>query len=927
MVPWLDDERGADDDAFELPEQPFVGRDAELGQLRELLMRARHGEGGARLIVGDPGIGKSAILSRAAQFGVELGMQTHRFTGVQSETQLPFAGLHQLVRPKLDSMDRLPARQRAALAAAFGMAEGDAPDLFLIALATLDLLSERASDEGIVLIVDDGQWVDRSTVDVLTFLARRLESDSIALLVGVRSGYGSPLLEADLPELRIGPLEESEAAELLKQSTPGLGPRVGERLLAMAAGNPLALIELPAALRTEQRRGRSALPSAFPLTDRLERTFAGRVKELPPATRHAMVVAAADDSDSLQEILAAAKADEDALAPAVRAGLLDLRDATVTFRHPLVRSAVYQAASVTQRHAAHSALAGVLRDQPDREVWHRAASKRQPDEETAARLEQTATRAMRRGATPMAVDALELAAALTPTPEVRGARLVQAAELTVYTGRRDQLERLVAAARPLPLRASDQRRLTSITMTMDIDAEVPAGRSPVYVKLADESRLDGDDDLAWRLLHAGAVGAWNHPDEDMPRLVVAAVNRMTAPPDDPRRLSVLAIVDPVKSGTEVIFRLSSVELDPNRHPMDSRLLGQAAHVVGDLERSAVFMDEAIAGLRAQGRLGYLASVLAIRAAGAFQMGDHQTATGDADEAVRLAKETAQPIWEASALLTQALLRGRAGDRETAYRPAAAAERIVFHSGESSFLAAIQQARGTASIGAGDHEEAYHELRRMFERSDPAFHPIERWWGAVDLAESAARTDARDEARTLLADLEAVSRQTPSPALRIIVTYAKARLADDVDAEDFYRRALRADLGHWPYTRARLQLAYGEWLRRQRRVAESRAPLRVARDVFDALGVAPWGERARVELRAAGETSHARAANTLDELTAQELQIAQLASEGLSNREIGQRLYLSHRTVGSHLYRIFPKLGVTSRAQLRSALDNGPNPPG
>jgi DNA-binding CsgD family transcriptional regulator len=807
------------------------------------------------------------------------------------------------------------------------MAEGDAPDLFLIALATLDLLSERASDEGIVLLVDDGQWIDRSTADVLTFLARRLESDPIALLAAVRSGYGSPLLEADLPELRLGPLEESAAVELLNQSAPGLAAGIRGRLLAMAAGNPLALIELPTALGAQRLRGQSGLPTALPLTDRLERAFASRVKELPLATRRAMVVAAADDSDQLDEILTAARADEGSLAPAVHAGLLHLRDATLTFRHPLVRSAVYQGASTAQRRAAHAALADVLVDQPDREVWHRAAAKRVPDEDIAARLEEAATRALRRGAVPMAVDALELAAALTPTPELQGARLLRAAHLTIYTGRRDQLDRLVAGARALPLRARDRRRLTWITMAMSIGGDVPAERHPVFVRLADESRLDGDEELAWELLRTGAVSAWYHGDEEMPRLIEAAVDRLAAPPDDPRRLSVLAIVDPVKAGAEVVFRVSSLQLDPNRHPMDSRLLGQAAHVVGDLESSAIFMDEAIAGLRAQGRLGYLAPALALRAWGALNMGDHQTATADADEAVRLAHETAQPVWVASAMLAQAMLRGRAGDRETAYRLAAAAEQIVWHHEPSSFVAAVQEARGTASTAAGDHELAFQELRRMFDRGDPAFHPFERWWGLMDLAESAARTDARDEARSLLADLDEVSKLTPSPALGIIVDYAQARLADDADAEGLYQRALEADLRHWPYPRARLQLAYGEWLRRQRRVAESRAPLRAARDVFDALGATAWGERARVELRAAGETSHARAVNTLDELTAQELQIARLASAGLSNREIGQRVYLSHRTVGSHLYRIFPKLGVTSRAQLRSALDSGPNAAG
>jgi ATP/maltotriose-dependent transcriptional regulator MalT len=463
-------------------------------------------------------------------------------------------------------------------------------------------------------------------------------------------------------------------------------------------------------------------------------------------------------------------------------------------------------------------------------------------------------------------------------------------------------------------------------MTMGMGGEVPAGRYPVFLKLADEARLDGDEELAWEILRAAAVNAWYLGDDELPGMIEAAIERLAPSPDDPRRLSVLAIVDPVKAGTEVVLRISAVELDPDRQPMDSRLLGQAAQVVGDLENSAVFMDEAIAGMRVQGRLGYLASALALRAWGAVHLGDHQTATADADEAVRLAHETAQPMWAASAMLAQAMLRGRAGDREAAYRLAAAAEQLVWQSDQSAFLSAVQQVRGTASAAAGDNEEAFQQLRRMFDRGDPAFHPFDRWWGLMDLAESAVRTDARDEARSLLAEFDEMSKQTPSPALGIIVAYASARLAGDADAEGLYQRALEADLRRWPYARARLQLAFGEWLRRQRRVAESRAPLRAARDVFDALGATAWAERARAELRAAGETSHPRALNTLDELTAQELQIAQLASAGLSNREIGQRLYLSHRTIGSHLYRIFPKLGVTSRAQLRSALDNGPIPP-
>ena len=910
---------------------PLFGRDHELGVLNDLIDRAPQG-GGALVLRGEAGIGKSSLLAASSHRARDRGMRVLGAAGVQCETHLPFAGLHQLLRPILDRAEDLPAPQRAALLAAFGMSEAT-PELFLIALAALDLLADAAADSPLLLVAEDAQWLDGSTCDVLAFVARRLASEPIALLIAIREGYGGPLEEAGLPELRLQGLDRATAGKLLDDHGPGLAPAVRQRLLEEAAGNPLALVELPDALRAEQRGGGTLLPPWLPLTARLERAFAARVSELPAATRSLLLVAAVDDGGVLSEVLDAAATLSgaesgmqavEALAPAVAARLVEVDELELRFRHPLVRSAIHQAASVSQRHAAHAALAKVLAGQPDRRVWHRAASIAGPDEEIAAELEKAAAGARQRGGIVVAVAALERAAKLSDDPARRGGRLLRAAELAFELGRRDLVLGLLReAGEPLELGPLERARL--VWLREIFDDGVPGDPAGVrsLVDTVERSRRDGDTDLAMSLLLAAAMRCWwADPGEQARGRVVAAAERMGVPDEDPRLLAILGVAAPVERGAAVIDRLSRWAPDRGGDPGTMRLLGAAAGVTGAFAESAGFLTASVAGLRAQGRLGWLAQVLVLQAWAAIHLGSWDVAKTAAEEGGRLARETAQPLWAARARAAEATLAGLRGEQDLAEILAAEAERAALPTRASAVLADVQWARGLTALGGGRFPDAFEHLRRMFDPADPAHHLMKQCWAIGDLAEGAIHGGYRDAARALLEELEPVAARTSSPRMRVAVGYARPLLAADRDAEPLYQAGLRADLTRWPFARARLQLAFGAWLRRQRRVAESRAPLRAAREAFDALGVDPWCERARQELRAAGEASRRRAPEARDTLTPQELQIAQMAAEGMSNREIGQKLYLSHRTVGSHLYRIFPKLGITSRAQLRAVLASG-----
>ena len=898
----------------------LVGRKVETDTVNEVLA-----VGGALIVTGPAGIGKSSLLLAAEHTARDRGMTVLTATGVQSETRLPFAGLHQLLRPILGRVDRLAPPQRDALSAAFGESEGDPPSRFLVGLATLNLLADEAADGGLLAIAEDAQWLDFGTCAALAFVARRLTVDPLSLLVGIREGHHSVLTVAGLSELRLEGLDDVTAGELLDERAPDLSTPVRARILEEAEGNPLALMELPAALASEQAAGRVSLPQLLPLTARLERAFAARMDELPPATNTQLLVAAINDSVDIGEVLLAAAELEGgteavpALEQAAAVGLVDLDAVELRFRHPLVRSAIAQSARDADRRAAHAALAAVLTQHPDRRAWHRAASSVGTDDEVAIELEAAALRAERRGGIGAAAAGFERAAELSTDVHERGRRLTRAADLAFELGRRGRVKRLLRQAAALDLSELTRARMTWIEEMLAQRILGPAELASL-IGVADRARELGDGDLAFDLLWLGAQRCyWSATDGASRAHILEAAGRVGSLDDDPRLLGIVSYAAPIERGISVADRLHGSRDDEAKHPEVSRLLGTAAAVVGAFDLAMAPLSSAAATLRAQGRLGHLGRVLVLQSWSAANLGDWGAAASAAEEARTLATEMGDPIWAASAKVVQAMIAAPRGDAHTAERLAAEVEEVALPMGVNFLLAAGQIARGVSALGAGRHAQAYEQLRRLFDPADPAYHPLISTLAIADLADAAVHSGDRPDARTVIDGLPSLEDGCASPRSRHGLAFARALLADETDAEARFHLTLDADLSGWPFDRARVLLAYGAWLRRQRRVAESRAPLRAARDAFDALGALPWGERARQELRASGEASRPRTPEMRDRLTPQELQIAQLAAEGLSNREIGHRLYLSHRTVGSHLYRIFPKLGVAARSELRDAL--------
>jgi DNA-binding CsgD family transcriptional regulator len=895
------------------------GREREIAALEELLSGVEEG-GRALVLRGDAGIGKSFLLEMAIGFARRRRMRVLRTAGATSETNLPFAGLHQLLRPVLPDAEQLPSPQRSALLAAFGMTDALAPDLFLIALAVLDLLSYLATRAPLLLVVDDAQWLDHSTCDVLAFVARRLEADAIVLLIANREQARTPL-SGVIPELRLERLDDAAAMALLETHSPDLPASLRGRLLTEAAGNPLALVELAETLASAPRVRAALLPEEFPLSARLEHAFTARFFDLPPPTRTLLLVAAVNDGTSVAEALHAASLVTgtdvalDAFTPALVARLIEIDETELRFRHPLVRSAIRQVTSVADRHAAHAALATVLGDAPDRRAWHRAAATVGPDETIASELEAAAIRAQRRGDVGVAVAAFERAAICSADPVRRARYLLSAAELTLEFGRSEAVVRLLDETDALELSPPDRMRLTWIREACRPGA---SGRRTL-LEIAERLHIEADREVALNLLCGPVANVWwAESDWAVRERVVSAIERECVAQDDPRLLMLLALAMPIGRGALVIERLATIPSDACGDAARARLLGMAASQVGEFTLAARFLTAAADGLRARGRLALLAQVLVLRAWSAIHLGNRGVAIADAEEGARLARETAQPVWTSRALAAQALLAGRRGETELAYALAGEAELTASEAGV--LPSEVQAARGLTALGEGRYDDGYAHLRRIFDPNDAAYHPMQRCLVVGDFVEAALLSGCRDDATERLRELEAAAHETPSPLFHASLRYARALLGDD---DALYETALRADATRWPFLRARLQLAWGARLRRTRRAAAARGPLRDAVEGFDALGAVPWAEHARRELRAAGVTSRRPAPAARDQLTAQELHIALLAAEGLSNREIGRKLFLSPRTVSSHLYRAFPKLEVSSRGQLRGALGEDP----
>ncbi|MFG2960784.1 ATP-binding protein [Streptomyces sp. NPDC048291] len=871
----------------------LVGRRREIAVLTGLLDRTPP-RSEVLLILGDPGIGKSSLLNEAESQGRDRGFRILRLVGVEAEAGFPFAGLHQMVRPVLDRVSLLPRNESDALSAAFGLAEGPPPEPFLISMAVVNLLAAVAEDEPVLVLADDVQWLDPQSHEVLTFVARRV-TGAVVIIAVMRTGHTGPFLNARFPQLDVGGVDDDAAARILADHAPGLGPAEWRRIRDEAHGNPLALRELPVAMTALRPGGGARLVAdaglrPLSLSDRLEHAFAGRGAELPSATRDALLVTAVDPTDDLTEIIAAVsvlRSDEvtpEVFAPAQAVGLVTVRDGRVAFLHPLMRSGVLQAETLARHQSAHSALADVMAD-PYRRTWHRAQSIVGPDDRIADDLEANAAQALRRGAVIAAITDLERSAQLTSWSARRGHRLLMAAEHAFGLGRGDMVNALLQSAARTDLTDLDRARMEWLREIFDDGIPGDAVRVNELCDIALRSAAAADADLALNLLLGAALRCWWADTGPAARERVAdCVDQLPETADDPRCVATLAVAEPVLRVRQVMDALNAA--DPGDNADVLRVLGMAAHAVGHEALAAELLVHSEMTLREQGRLGLLSQVLSMQVMIHLVLGDLVRAAAAAEEGERLAVETGQPVWRTGTLVCDSVLKALLGDTQEALRLSAEAEMEAARRLLNDLLSCVQLARGAAYLAEGRNRDAYRMLRRAFDPEDPSFHQRERFTSLMFLADAAVRAGHREDARTVVADLELLAQETPSPILHVHLSYARAVLAADEDAEDFYLAALRKDLSSWPYARAKIELAYGSWSRRLGRLDQARSLLLSAQSAFDRIGALPWGDEARLELRATGAPLV-----WPDACAARFAQITELAALRLTDDEIAEQLSL------------------------------------
>ncbi|RVX46695.1 regulatory LuxR family protein [Nonomuraea polychroma] len=903
----------------------LYGREAEISAVDRLLHRLRAGSSGTLVVRGEPGIGKTALLDHAAAAAGD--MRLVRATGVEFEAELPFSGLQLLLRPALGSLGALPGPQREALEAAFGLGPAAGSEPMLVGLAVLSLLAEHADETGLLCLVDDAQWLDRASRDALLFAARRLHAEGVVMIFAARDGEGS-FPAPGLPELRLSGLAPKAAAALLDRHS--LAPAVRYRLLAEAGGNPLALLELPAALAAEG--GSAFSPGALPLTSRLQLAFHGQVSRMPEACQTLLLVAAADETGELAVILPAAAtlgvAVED-LSPAERAGLVLRGDAdgtTIRFRHPLIRAAVYHRAPLGQRLTVHRALADALGspEHADRRAWHLAAATTGADEQVAAALERTAARARERSGPKAAAAAYERAARLSSEPGNRAHREALAAEAALEAGD-------LARARAFGARAA--RRLDDAPAVKARIAQVQAladfwqGSYPAAHRLLlDGAGLirDTDPGQAAVLLIQAVHTSWYLGE----RQLAATLDELAALPlEDADPLT------PVGSYLVHLHRGRSERPPPlgetlavvrgrGRVPDQVLMILCGAALALGQDADAYELATALtAEHRARGGAGRLPTVLFFMVEGEVFTGRHLDALATATEALGLAHDTGQQQWVSQFSSVLAYLDAAKGEEAACRRNAEEGLAGATAGAVSPGAPWAHWSLGLLDLGLGRAEAALARFERLTR--EPMRHHICATRSTPDLVESAVRVGAPERAAEPLARLERWAGSVRQPWAAALVLRCRGLLAGDDQAEAFYTAALELhDQDGRALEFARTALLYGEWLRRARRKAEARGWLNDALEVFDRLGMRPWAERTRGELTATGAQDQGSrpAEGVAAGLTPQELQIARLAAQGLSNRDIAAQLFLSHRTVGYHLYKAYPKLGVASRGELRDFAD-------
>jgi DNA-binding CsgD family transcriptional regulator len=904
----------------------LLGRRSECETLDRLVRSVRSGQSRVLVLRGEAGIGKTALLEYTAERAS--GCQIARAAGIESEMELPFAGLHQLCAPMLAGLDRLPGPQQDALRVAFGMQGGATPDHFFVALAVLSLLAEAADERPLVCLVDDAQWLDRGSAQALAFVARRLLAEGIAIVFAVREPDPADTL-GGLPELVVEGLTDGDARALLASALPGvLDERIRDRIVGETHGNPLALIELPRGLTPAELAGGFGLPDRDPLSGRIERSFRRRFESLPTDSRRLLLTAAAEPLGDVTLLWRAAERlgiPAEAAAPAEAAELIAL-SARVRFRHPLVRSAVYRAAPVHERKVVHRALAEATDPEadPDRRAWHHAHAAAGLDEAVADELERSAGRARARGGVAAAAAFLERAAELTPDPSRRGERALAAAGAKLEAGSREAGEELLATAELTPLDEHQRARLQRLRAQIAFVFSRGSDGPPLLLDAA--KRLEPHDPALARELYLEALGAAMYSGRLDSGVLKAAGAAIAAPPAPPPPRSIDLVLDglarrctegpgagvpPLKVALQAVM---DEALDSHEEIMRWLLLSpivqsMAVFELWDDDAFHALSSRAVRLARDTGALAVLPVSLVYRSGAHAFAGELDAASALIDEADEIALATGNAGFRFAGVLVAAW---RGVEAEAMGLINAALE----SGGEGTVPALAGYATAILNNGLGRYEAAVAGARRGSDDGD---------WGydgasLPELVEAATRAGRPEVAAAALLRLEERARAAGTDWALGVLARSRALLSGGEAADGLYREAIeRLERTRVRAELARARLLHGEWLRREGRRVDAREQLRSAHELFGRMGAEAFAERARRELTATGETVRRLTVETRDVLTPQEAQVARLAQNGQTNQEIGAELFISARTVEYHLHKVFAKLGIRSRKELGAAL--------
>lgn len=905
----------------------MIGRNDEFAVLTAIAAGVTR-QGSALVVEGEAGIGKTTLLAAVGQWARDNGFTVLSCAGVQCQTRVGYAAVHELIHPILHHAEALPAHQKSALMAALGLAEPVMPDPLHIGVAMLGLIEEAAAHQPLLLIVDDAQWLDGSSLHVLTFIGRRAATSPVLLLCAARPRLdGEPDRLLSLSRFPLGPVDEATSRALLAAAV-ARGHELTEpargRVLAEAGGNPLAIAELTKAVAAGGGRWVDSAASPLPTTRRIERVFLEQLDTIPEASRQLLALISASDGMSLVELIGAAHRvglSESQLDPLERAGLITVADGILQVRHPLIRSVAYRSAPLSQRSAFHRALADVAFD-PMRAAWQRSAGSYGPDEAIAAELATVAQHAQRHGANSEAAAAWRRAAALSPAPQCRVRRLVSAIDPACRAGLTTEAIDILDEVEPLATDLDDLFEVVFARFTLAVTAGVPAPPIPHLVTLADRLGADGAPrhrDNQIRMLAAAAAQCRMHGLVETDRHQVAERLHSLEHVGDPAIDIALATIADTKYARRFRSEATRLHTAVDGDTTGLMSMGLAAESVSDLATAQNCWTSAIRVARAVGAPALECEALRGSARAKIIAGGLHEAMIGAESAFRIAADCDMSLSAGAAAALLARTHVWRGETRSAQQALAAARQYLPSDTPLLWLDELAWASGLLALVTHNHDEAFAELALMTRDRG------ERRWAIADLTEAAVASHHTDVVRDSVDEIASETATLGSAHVTMLVHRSRALLAgSDRDAEHHFSAALDGDeaAGQAPLEYARTQLSYGEWLRRQRRIVDARVQLSAALNTFVSRGAQPWAQRTRAELRAAGVQLPGQVTSTQDlqaELTPQELQIARLAAVGLSNRQIADQIYLSHRTVAAHLYKLFPKLGITSRNQLRDAL--------